>query len=643
MLSPPYAAIKRLRSTGKASAAYAQLRGAPPRSDEDGFEAAICLFVCGDAASAVNVCDTYAWKAPWARHMAQALTRMLRDGDASQALAAARRAIAHVAEPAVGHDAQALYLMLLQANGLTEEADAYIQRHLREPPPGEILLITIMAEIAAALFDWTQAYRLATAVLAADPDDFRALITLSIVNQNLHNTHEALGNALRARIINPQAQQAILHIMRCQNALGDYYAALGAFDTLEAQPTLMPQLHVERGLAYAGLDLRAQAFDSLQTSLAATPPPVEALRALINLHSLASGGRDLHKTDTLLQTYGETIRGDIQCQLCLGMARLANGEPAAAAAHFEHAFTLARERDQPFAELPWPVPEPLLRHHCEQLELLEKRGKLTASAREALGVLRRYLTPASDVQQTFAPGGAEAMRLQRALTDLHYRPDTRITGRALAANDFREIEDRYLAGKPPIVVIDNLLSPDALAALRQYCEEATIWHINNPRGYVGTTLAGGFSCGVLLALAHELKQAMPRVIGDHALLQAWAFKYDQRMQGIHMHADFAKVNLNFWITPDAACADPATGGLVVYDLPAPASWTFADYNTNQSKMMAYLKANNAKAVRVPYRENRCLLFDSSLIHVTDEIHFKPGYENRRVNVTLLYGQARSQG
>jgi hypothetical protein len=33
-----------------------------------------------------------------------------------------------------------------------------------------------------------------------------------------------------------------------------------------------------------------------------------------------------------------------------------------------------------------------------------------------------------------------------------------------------------------------------------------------------------------------------------------------------------------------------------------------------------------------------VLFDSKLIHRTDDMHFKPGYENRRVNVTLLYGK-----
>ncbi|MBM3343568.1 MAG: hypothetical protein FJY56_15875 [Betaproteobacteria bacterium] len=637
MLSAPYATIKRLRCDGKTAAAYAELRSAPPRSDHDAFEAAVCLFVCGDAASAVNVCSTYAWKAPWARHLAQGLALMLRDGDAAQALAAARRGMA---EPLTNPDAQAIFLMLLQANDLSAEADAYIQCHLREPPAGETFLLNVMAEVAAALYDWRQAYRLASAVLAANPDDFRALITLSTVNQNLKNTHEALGNALRAHLANPQAQQALLHMMRCQNALGDYLGALGSFDTIGEQQTPAPQLLTERGLAYAGLDLRGAALTAFTAAVATAPAPIEALRALLDLHANA---RDLQAIAALEQTHGAAIGADIECQSVLGIARLAQGELDAAAAHFENAYTLARHSGRPLAQLPWPLPEPLLRHDCEQLQLLEKRGKLDAAGREALGVLRRHLAGSTGIEQRFAPAGAEATRLQRAMTDLHYRPETRFSGRALGDNDFHDIENRYLAATPPVVVIDNLLSRDALAALRQYCEEATIWRLHYPRGYVGATLPYGFANGALLALTHELKQAMPRVISDHALLQAWAFKYDQRMQGIHLHADFAKVNINFWITPDAACADPTCGGLVLYDVPAPASWTFADYNSNQAKMTAFLKVSNAQSVRVPYRENRCVLFDSSLIHVTDQIHFKPGYENRRVNVTLLYGRARTQG
>jgi hypothetical protein len=41
---------------------------------------------------------------------------------------------------------------------------------------------------------------------------------------------------------------------------------------------------------------------------------------------------------------------------------------------------------------------------------------------------------------------------------------------------------------------------------------------------------------------------------------------------------------------------------------------------------------------VPHRANRAVIFDSDLFHETDDIAFKDGYLNRRINVTLLYGR-----
>ena len=54
-------------------------------------------------------------------------------------------------------------------------------------------------------------------------------------------------------------------------------------------------------------------------------------------------------------------------------------------------------------------------------------------------------------------------------------------------------------------------------------------------------------------------------------------------------------------------------------------------------MRDFLRGAGARAVTVPYRANRAVIFDSDLFHETDEIHFREGYENRRINVTFLYG------
>src|SRR4051794_26973571 len=58
----------------------------------------------------------------------------------------------------------------------------------------------------------------------------------------------------------------------------------------------------------------------------------------------------------------------------------------------------------------------------------------------------------------------------------------------------------------------------------------------------------------------ELRSNFPAILGEHPLLRWWGFKYDSRLSGINVHADFAAVNVNFWITPDDANLEPGTGG-----------------------------------------------------------------------------------
>jgi tetratricopeptide (TPR) repeat protein len=633
MLSTPYADIKRLRSTGNCAGAIAKLSAQPPASDEDAFEAAICLLVCGQPENAVHVSRTYPWKSGWARQISTAFADLLVGGNDERALAAAK---AVVADPAAPHDTSAVYLLGLQKQGLIAEAEAFIARRWSDLPLGETLLLTLMAEIAVAAKDWRQAFRCACGVLAADPDDYRALIALGIANYEDGNLHESLGNARRANALSPGSAPAILQIMRCENKLGDHYAAVAAFDKLADPNAVAPGHQVELGRAYAGLEDRARATEAYRTALAADPKSVEAIRALAQMHATAGETAALQ---ALAEQYPQEFRRDVESLYWEGLASVNGGELDRAERVFRESFALSERRGEALDALPWPVPEPRLRHDYEQLELLARRGKLDSAGRDALKVLKPYYDRSGDPRTTFAPAGAEAQALKRALATHYHVPAEPFAGAALGENDYTEIEDRYFSKR--LAVIDNFLSPRALAALRVFSEEATVWKSYNRHGYVGALVAVGFSPKVLLAIAEELKRAMPRVIGDQPLLQAWGYKYDQRLQGINMHADFAKVNVNFWLTADDACLDRESGGMVVYDLPVPKSWTFADYNTDPGRLASYVRLHGAQPLRVTHRANRCVIFDSSLIHVTDRMVFKPGYENRRMNVTLLYGQGLS--
>lgn len=637
MLSPTYRNIKVLRSRGDSDSAYTLLQSAPPASDEDAFEAAICLFVCGDLQSVLNVCNTHAWRPGSLRSMAEALAILVTQGDPADAIAVAESA---AKDPGLPHDAMAIYLMAMQGAGAYEQADAFVQQYMPDPPPDEVLLLTVMAEIAVSVKDWRNAYRYASAVMFADPDDYRALLTLSRMNLAVGNHHEALGNALRALKVMPGAAQPIALMMRCHNKLGDFYAAIGIRNDLPASEPVPAEIHTELGVAYTGLGDAARAEAAFRAALSAD---AQAPGALYGLASVFAESGNFARLDELENAYHERIHGDVNCLSVLAKAALARHDLARAGALFEESRVLAINRQIAAAILPWPVPEPRVRHDVEQLELLQQRGVLSGSGVQALAVLKQHFRPGDTPDHFYAPTGKAEDELRSALTTIFHCPAEPFKGNALGNNDYGDIERRYLEGRPPVVSIDNFLSPEALRALRKYCEEATVWKLSAGEGYLGALLPEGFAPPVLLEIAEQLRCAMPQVIGDYPLLQAWGFKYDQRLQGINMHADFAKVNVNFWITPEDSCTDKTTGGMVVYDVPAPESWNFTDYNTNQPKMRAFLNANNAKSMRVPFRENRCVIFDSSLIHITDELHFKPGYTNRRINVTLLYGRARNIG
>lgn len=218
-------------------------------------------------------------------------------------------------------------------------------------------------------------------------------------------------------------------------------------------------------------------------------------------------------------------------------------------------------------------------------------------------------------------------------------------GNALADGwDRREVEARY-ARPPGICWIDGLLSEQTLADLRAFALESTIWNdiahnfadATVARGYLGTYAGDGFCAPLLFQIAEELTRALPGIFGDHRLQQMWAYKYEPTLEGIAMHGDDAAINVNFWITPDSSNLDPSSGGLIVHPVEAPAEWSFDDMNMDQGRISRFLAESPAEPVVVPYRQNRAVIFNSDLFHATAPLRFKPGYENRRINVTMLFG------
>ena len=284
-----------------------------------------------------------------------------------------------------------------------------------------------------------------------------------------------------------------------------------------------------------------------------------------------------------------------------------------------------------------------LQFDLAQIDHLLEQGRLSPALAEARESLRRVLAGFGNKGQPGAPRpltAAERQLIGPVYNRVIHRPPEEAIAPALNPGlDTGAIERRYRETTPSIVVVDDLLSAPALAALQRFCVEATIWFDCKEHGaYLGAYLHEGFDHPVLIALARELRQRLGGIMAGHGLTQMWAFSYGQAGSGTRKHADKAAVNVNLWITPDEACPDPEAAGMTVYDVAAPPDWGFSDYNLDPTRLERLVAREGRAPVHVPYHCNRAVIFDSSLIHESGGVRFRTGYTNRRINVTLLFGE-----
>jgi len=389
---------------------------------------------------------------------------------------------------------------------------------------------------------------------------------------------------------------------------GEHEEALAILRRVLAQSPNSAFAHYNLAVGLRGADQLAAAVGHFERSIALKPDLAEAHRGL-----------------------GDTL---------LDLDRLSD-----AATAYERAVALRRDaRRPPKPDAPLHSNRSRLRHDAEQFRYLVALGRLPAEFCEAAARYERVAEflwePSLGTPTSIVPRELAAM-IAPTYDRLHYRPvaEALPEGALNPQLDVGRIEADYLNNGRGIASFDGLLSAEALARLLAFCREASLWfHCRYGNGYLGAFFDDGFCCPLLVQIAEELRQALPRIFGRHPLQRLWAFTYDSRAGGIPIHADAATVNVNFWLTPDEANRDPAGGGLIVWDKRAPADCDFGRFVKDEPAIRSALKENGAQAVAVPYRQNRCVMFNSDLYHETAPLDFRDGYENRRINVTMLYGK-----
>jgi tetratricopeptide (TPR) repeat protein len=281
----------------------------------------------------------------------------------------------------------------------------------------------------------------------------------------------------------------------------------------------------------------------------------------------------------------------------LGSLLSETGQVAEGFAHYMRRATLVHAG--PARRPNKPAPEHRLKHDFEQSD---------------------YLTGKSDAQFHLEDGG-------------------RLPGPAInPANATLQLLEQWHESWPQMVVLENFLMPEALEKLRRYCAGSTIWKRNYEAGYIGATPEDGLACPLMAQIAEEISATFPGILGAHHFHYLGAFKYDSALStGTNTHADNSAVNVNFYIAPDEANLDPESGGMDIWDVAVPAGEDMRIYNGSESAARDFLEKSRARLTRVPHRANRAVIFKSDLFHKTSDCRFAEGYLNKRINISLLFG------
>jgi Tfp pilus assembly protein PilF len=280
-----------------------------------------------------------------------------------------------------------------------------------------------------------------------------------------------------------------------------------------------------------------------------------------------------------------------------------------------------------------------LQHDLDQLAYLVDRGSAPRELADVLADYRALLAQVRD-DDMFEIAAAPWPRLAAHYNRLIHLRETpaRPEGALSSAWDGAAVERDYRAHAPGFTWFDGLLTPSARQELWRFCVDSTIWFQMTFKNEVSATLFNGFCCPLLLQIAQDLRQRLPGLLGRQPLSLAWAYKYCGPFSGLGPHADDGAVAVNFWLTPDEASEDPERGGLVIWDRLVPDHYLRRDRATQQQIIQSLISEPRATAVTIPYRCNRAAIFDGMIVHSTDAFRFKDGYENRRINITLLYGR-----
>ncbi len=483
------------------------------------------------------------------------------------------------------------------------------------------------------------ALQLINQAIALDATKPHYFFNYALVLEKEERWDEAISSYQEAIRLKPHYVEALSNVGNLYRLRKQWNNAISAYEEAKKLKPQSADLWNNLGVVFKEINDPVQALRHYQQAIKLSPQHAHAH------HNMGVILKDQGKLEEAATAFKQAVNlkpNYANAHYHLGQILLWQEHTSEALRCFRRSADLTYNHGQGIA--PSFVTKARLKHDAEQLDYLAAHQLSVTYPEEYQNVLKKLIAhpnyqSSESIFMSLTP--EEQQALAPSFNQLLYvRPADSLSHSAINPNlDVAKIETQYFSTQPEAMFVDHLLTPEALTALRAFCLASTIWKRDYQNGYIGTFLAHGFACPLLLQIAQELRRRFPRIFRHHQLVQAWAFKHDSALRGLNMHADAAAVNVNFWITPDDANRNMESGGLVVWDKEAPDDWDFAEYNDekNTHKIRAFLQQNGAKPITIPHRQNRAIIFNSNLFHETDVIDFHDNYESRRINVTLLYG------
>jgi len=177
-----------------------------------------------------------------------------------------------------------------------------------------------------------------------------------------------------------------------------------------------------------------------------------------------------------------------------------------------------------------------------------------------------------------------------------------------------------------IQIIDNFFPDDVCTRLRNFMLEKKSYD----------ELYADYAAVNFYDRTDEVNYIQDKIIElkNFSYLRSWSFIYRNFARGVLPHADPARYTLSIWVSLDESILDWRENGLNVY-MVKPASENSEKYSNGYEYVYDVIK--DVDPVRIPYKYNRAILFDSLYIHSSGNVSMKPGDIHRRVGYTYLFG------